>query len=111
MAERVSLVVPVGVDRVRADRFVADATGLSRAHVQRLIREGRLTRGAHAMRANVPVFAGDSLELDVPDVRPLEVEAEPIPLDVVYGMTTCSSWTSRRAWSRIRRRDMPRGPW
>ncbi len=79
-----SLAVPVGVDGVRADRFVADATGMSRAHVQRLIREGRLTRGARAIRANVPVFAGDSLELDVPDVRPLEVKAEAIPLDVVY---------------------------
>ncbi len=79
-----SLAVPVGVDGVRADRFVADATGMSRAHVQRLIREGRLTRGAHAIRANVPVFAGDALELDVPDVRPLEIEAESIPLDVVY---------------------------
>ena len=79
-----SLAVPVGVDGVRADRFVADATGLSRAHVQRLIREGRLTRGSHAIRANVPVFAGDALELDIPDVRPLEIEAEPIPLDVIY---------------------------
>ena len=84
MAERVSLSVPVGVDGVRADRFVADATGMSRAYVQRLIREGRLTRGGHSIRANVPVSAGESLELDIPDVRPLEVEAEPIPLHVVY---------------------------
>lgn len=79
-----SLTVPGGSDGARADRFVADATGLSRAHVQRLIREGRLTRHGLAIKANVPVATGDPLELDVPEVRPLEVEAEAIPLQVVY---------------------------
>ncbi|MGC8633912.1 MAG: RluA family pseudouridine synthase [Candidatus Limnocylindrales bacterium] len=79
-----SLAVPVGVAGIRADRFVSDATGLSRAYVQRLIREGRLTRSGHPIRANVPVAAGQRLELDVPEVQPLEVEAEAIPLTVVY---------------------------
>jgi 23S rRNA pseudouridine1911/1915/1917 synthase len=80
----VSLTVPGGSDGARADRFVADATGMSRAHVQRLIREGRLTRHGLAIKSNVPVATGDPLELDVPEVRPLEVEAEAIPLQVVY---------------------------
>jgi len=80
----VSLAVPVGADGLRADRFVADATGMSRAHVQRLIREGRLTRAGQAIRASVPIATGDALELDVPDVRPVEIEPEQIPLRVVY---------------------------
>lgn len=84
MAERVSLTVPAGADRLRADRFVADATGMSRAYVQRLIREGRLTRDGRAIRANVPIASGDALELDVPDVRPVQIEPEQIPLRVVY---------------------------
>ncbi len=79
-----SLAVPVGADGLRADRFVADATGMSRAHVQRLIREGRLTRAGQAIRASVPIATGDALELDVPDVRPVEIEPEQIPLRVVY---------------------------
>jgi 23S rRNA pseudouridine1911/1915/1917 synthase len=78
------LAVPVGAHGIRADRFVADATGMSRAHVQRLIREGRLTRDGRPIRASVPVSAGDALELDVPEVRPPEVLAEPIPLRIVY---------------------------
>ena len=68
----------------RADRFMADASGLSRAYVQRLIGEGRLTSGGRALRANVLVRAGDALELEVPEVRPLELAAESIPLTVVY---------------------------
>ena len=81
---RVSVAIPDGAGRVRADRFVADATGLSRAYVQRLIADGRLTREGRAVRANTIVTAGPPLELDVPEVRPLELEAESIPLDVVY---------------------------
>jgi 23S rRNA pseudouridine1911/1915/1917 synthase len=80
----VSLAVPPGADGLRADRFVADATGLSRAHVQRLIREGLLVRDGHPIRANVPVSVGEGLDLEIPDVRPVEIEAEDIPIRVVY---------------------------
>ena len=81
---RVSVAIPDGTGRVRADRFVADVTGLSRAYVQRLIAEGRLTREGRAVRANVIVTPGPPLDLDIPEVRPLELEAESIPLQVVY---------------------------
>jgi len=76
--------VPEGAAGTRADRFVADAAGLSRSYVQRLITEGRLTSGGAAIKANAVLRAGDELELDVPEVRPLELEAEAIPLTVVY---------------------------
>ena len=78
------MAVPVDAAGTRADRFVADAAGLSRAYVQRLIGEGRLTCRGRAVRANAVLRAGDALELDVPEVRPLEVLAEAIPLSVVY---------------------------
>jgi 23S rRNA pseudouridine1911/1915/1917 synthase len=85
MAGRVVVVVPEGAAGTRADRFVADAAGLSRSHVQRLITEGRLTSGGAAIKANAVLRAGDELELDVPAVQPLELEAdEAIPLTVVY---------------------------
>ncbi len=84
MAGRVSLTVPAGASGTRADRFVADATGMSRAYVQRLIGEGRLTSDGRSVRASAPVGPGEELVLDVPEVRQLEVEAEEIPLRVVY---------------------------
>jgi 23S rRNA pseudouridine1911/1915/1917 synthase len=84
MVGRVVIAVPESAAGTRADRFVADAAGLSRSYVQRLITEGRLTSGGAAIKANAVLRAGDELELDVPEVRPLELQAEAIPLTVVY---------------------------
>ena len=87
------LTVPAGTAPVRVDRFVTDATGLSRSHVQKLIAAGNLTGGGTAgggaggepLRANTTVSAGDRLRLVVPPVVSLELVPEPdIVLDVVY---------------------------
>ena len=50
----------------RIDRFVADATGLSRSHVQKLISDGRLTVDGVPVRANALVAAGSEVRMDVP---------------------------------------------
>lgn len=84
MTGRVTLTVPAAVERVRADRFAADATGLSRAQVQRLIGEGRLTLEGQAVRASQIVTGGAILELDVPAPRQPAIEGEAIPVIVVY---------------------------
>jgi len=69
----------------RVDRFVADATGLSRSHVQKLISEGRLTSAGTALRANAVVMPGTEVVLDVPEPRALDLQPAPdITLDVVY---------------------------
>ena len=69
----------------RVDRFVADATGLSRSHVQRLISDGRLTADGVALRANTIVEPGTELRLDVPEPVALELAPAPdIALDIVY---------------------------
>ena len=83
MAGRLTLHVPEGSGG-RVDRFVADASGLSRAYVQRLISEGRLTRAGAPVKANAPLEPGMTLELDVPEPRATEVEPETRPLAVVY---------------------------
>jgi 23S rRNA pseudouridine1911/1915/1917 synthase len=83
-AGRVSVEVPVAAAGARADRFVADASGLSRAYVQRLIAEGRLTLAGAPVKANRLLEAGMVLELEVPPVQKLEVAAEDIPLQVIY---------------------------
>ena len=76
--------VPDG-GRGRADRIVAEATGLSRSYVQKLISNGRLTAGGAPLRANAVVDAGTELRLDVPPATPVEVAPEPeIVLTVVY---------------------------
>lgn len=69
----------------RVDRYVADATGLSRSYVQKLISDGRLTSAGEPVRANTVVGAGTELRLDVPEAAPLELAPAPeIPLRIVH---------------------------
>ncbi len=79
-----TLLVPDGSPG-RVDRFVADATGMSRSYVQKLISDGRLTSHGHALRANSIVVPGVELQLDVPPPEPLDIPPAPdIPVVVVY---------------------------
>lgn len=69
----------------RVDRFVADATGLSRSHVQKLISDGRLTSSGAALRANTIVTPGTEVVLDVPEPVSLDMAPAPdIPVHVIY---------------------------
>ena len=79
-----TLVVAPAAGGTRADRAVADASGLSRSFVQRLIEEGRLTAAGRPVKSNTLLEPGTELVLDVPPPRPLETEPDDIPLDVVY---------------------------
>jgi 23S rRNA pseudouridine1911/1915/1917 synthase len=83
MGQRVTVSVPPGESR-RADRVVADAVGLSRSYVQRLIEEGRLTSAGRTVKSNTVLEPGAALELDVPDKFTATVEGEDIALSVVY---------------------------
>ena len=69
----------------RADRYVADATGLSRSYIQKLITDGRLTAGGEPIKANTIVGGGTELRLDVPAAVRLDLAPAPeIALRVVY---------------------------
>ena len=85
MPRKVTVEVPAGAAGSRADRFMADASGLSRSMVQKLIEEGLLTADGHPMRSRDPVTPGAVMELEIPDPRPeTEMLPEDIPLEVVY---------------------------
>jgi 23S rRNA pseudouridine1911/1915/1917 synthase len=79
------LTVPEGSAARRVDRFVADATGLSRSYVQRLINGGRLTASGVRLKANASLLAGDTVRLEIPppDEPGLEPDAD-IDVPVVY---------------------------
>ncbi len=79
------LLVPSDQAATRVDRFVADRTGLSRSHVQKLITDGRLTAGDRTLKANAIVERGSELRLDVPEPVPASPLAQPeIEVPVVY---------------------------
>ncbi|MEO8625796.1 MAG: RluA family pseudouridine synthase [Candidatus Limnocylindrales bacterium] len=83
MGEHVTVSVPQG-SPLRADRVVADAVGLSRSYVQRLIEEGRVTEAGKRIKSKDVFAPGAALELDLPDRPTPTIEAEDIALTVVY---------------------------
>ena len=57
---------------------------LSRSQAQRLIGQGAVTRNGEPVRKNDRLPAGTILELCMPDVREVPIEAQPIPLEICY---------------------------
>jgi 23S rRNA pseudouridine1911/1915/1917 synthase len=69
----------------RVDRFLADATGLSRARVKTLIEQGHAARDGRPLAAPAePVRAGSCYVLTPPAPAPAMPGAEAIPLDIRY---------------------------
>ncbi len=80
-----ALTVPPTAPTQRVDRWVAEATGLSRSHVQKLISAGNLTADGVPLRSNAVVGPGTALRLVVPEPEPLDlVPAPEIPLRIVH---------------------------
>ena len=84
MNQHVTVKVPPGSVPRRADRVVADASGMSRSQVQRLIEQGRLTLDGRPLKSNSLVELGSSLDLEVPPPAPTELVPEQVDLDIVY---------------------------
>ncbi len=57
---------------------------LSRSAVQRLIEEGRVTRGGLPVRKNARAAAGDCFTVSLPELRDVPLVPQDIPLAVVY---------------------------
>jgi 23S rRNA pseudouridine1911/1915/1917 synthase len=68
----------------RIDRYLADVSGISRSYVQKLMTEGQVTIDGVPVKANDSLIPGLVIDLEVPDPKPLELEAEDIPLSVAY---------------------------
>ncbi|MCA1582388.1 MAG: RluA family pseudouridine synthase [Acidobacteria bacterium] len=67
------------------DLFLAGTcSDLSRSRVQKLIEEGAVSVSGAAVRRSRPVKAGDWIEVDVPEPRSITIEAEEIPLSILY---------------------------
>ena len=69
----------------RLDRFLASQLpDLSRTQLQTLIEEGRVQVDGIPARRSDRIAPGQTLVVDVPAPRPAGVEAEEIPLDILY---------------------------
>lgn len=83
MAQFLEITAREGGDRI--DALLARENAIpSRSAAVRLIEDGRVIRDGAVVKKNYRVQAGDVFSVSLPDVAEASVEAQDIPLDVVY---------------------------
>lgn len=79
------LTVPPGAAGSRLDRWLAASLPeLSRARLQALIAEGRVTVDGRARKASYHLAGGERVEVRIPPPPPEELVPEPIELTILY---------------------------
>ncbi len=79
------LPVPDGFDGERVDAALARMTGLSRSRVEDLCEAGEVRRGSETLAKSSRLRAGELLEVDLPDPRPVEPVATPVEgMELLY---------------------------
>ena len=69
----------------RLDRYLTERLPEhSRAEIQRWIREGDVLVNQHSAKPSQRLNPGDLISVAIPAPKPTTVEAEPIPLDILY---------------------------
>ena len=69
----------------RIDKFLSfHNSTLSRSFIQRLIDKGSITVSGKAVKSSYKLRSGDYIKIEIPELEPLSVKPEPIPLDIVY---------------------------
>lgn len=77
----------VGIQQAgnRIDKFIAEKiSDFSRSYIQRLIKNGCVKVNERVIKANYKVNNGDLMSIFVPNITPLDIKAENIPLDILY---------------------------
>lgn len=77
--------VPDELEGMRLDRCIAELQPeWSRSRARKLIDDGHVLLNRSPAKASTLVRAGDLLAVDEPPPRPLDVDAEDIPLDIIH---------------------------
>ncbi len=70
---------------LRLDRYVAsELADLSRTYLQTLIDEGQVLVDGQSRRAAFKITPGQHVTVAIPETTEVEIEAEDIPLDIIY---------------------------
>ena len=71
-------------DRERLDVFLSEKLGVTRSAAKKLIDGGAVTVGGKPAKAGRPVKAGETVGVDVPEPKKLDLAPEDIPVGIVY---------------------------
>jgi 23S rRNA pseudouridine1911/1915/1917 synthase len=70
---------------VRLDKLLAGQfDGMTRSYLQKLVQDGAVTVNGRPSRVSAKPSRGDVIEICIPQAEELQVEAEDIPLDILY---------------------------
>jgi len=70
--------------KLRLDVFVSENTKLTRSAAQKIIDDGCVLINGAKQAKNYKLRTGDSIEINLPEPKVLDVKAQDIPLDIVY---------------------------
>lgn len=80
-----SYLVPEEFQGERIDKYLSEACcGLTRSYLQKLLKSQLVEVDGKAVKNSYRVSAGETVELEVPEAVEPEIEAELIPLDILY---------------------------
>ena len=69
----------------RIDKFLSDSLpDVSRSYIQKLIKDGQVTVNQKTVKSNYKLNACDLLSMEEPELQEPDIEAEDIPLDILY---------------------------
>lgn len=70
---------------IRLDKYLSSKLeGFSRTHISNLIEENHCYVNSKVAKASYKLKENDVIEIDIPEIKPLEIQSEDIPLDIVY---------------------------
>ena len=83
--QKQKLTVSEDCNGMRLDSYLGQALAeMTRSHAVRLIEQGHVSTDGTVRNKKYRVQEGETVEVCIPDAQPLEVQAEEIPLDIVY---------------------------
>lgn len=68
----------------RIDKYISEKLEITRSRVQKLIDEKKITINGNVAKSSSKVEEGQILTVEIPELKPLEVEPEDIELDILY---------------------------
>ncbi|WP_339170445.1 RluA family pseudouridine synthase [Anoxybacillus sp. FSL W8-1294] len=83
--EQIQLTIEEQHDGERIDKVIAELNEQwSRSQVQQWLKEGHVLVNGKAVKPNYKCHVDDEVVISIPSPEPLDVEPEPIPLDIYY---------------------------
>nr|WP_060596203.1 RluA family pseudouridine synthase [Bacillus pumilus] len=83
--DQVNIAVSEDQTSERLDKFLSTTEPeWSRTQVQQWVKDGLIEVNGKQVKANYKVQAGDEIKVEIPDPEVLDVEAEPMDLDIYY---------------------------